>query len=85
MFVGPGGDAGEAVHEAVAIGSHERHAICCCKQFLLQVGIACFSESAGVDHRPATAFFPQFTDDFDGGFAFDGHKSCLGNAIDVGN
>ena len=85
MFVGPGGDAGEAVHEAVAIGTHQRHAVRCREQFLLEVGIACFGEPAGIDHRPAAALFPQFTDDFDGGFALDGNEGGIGRAVDFGN
>ena len=38
MLVGPQGGAGQAVDEAVAIGAHERHAVRCLEQLVLQGG-----------------------------------------------
>ena len=45
MLVGPEGGAGEAVDEAVAVGAHQRHAVRCREQLLLEVGIARFGEA----------------------------------------
>ncbi len=71
MLVGPQGGAGQAVDEAVAVGTHQRHAVGGGEEFLLEMGVAGLGKSAGIDDGAAAALVPQLTDHFDGGLALD--------------
>ncbi len=82
MLIRPERGAGDAVHVAVAVGTHQRHPVRRGEESVLQVRIAGFGETGGIDNRAAASFRAKRAHDLDRRLPLHGNEGRVDRAVD---
>ena len=84
MFIGPESGIRQDVDEAIAVRTHQAHAIGRLDQLVLQGDVAGFGKACGIDDSATAAEGAKFAHHFDGGFALHRHKGGINGFADLG-